>query len=110
MQSDFVRDLKNQDQPIYDAIAERPGKPLRLRVHPQILRGSGVDGLYRTWKDVRWTIQCDTPEEAFACRDAMRVFFDALERLGAATVMHALQAMQAIQDPADTSATKGGRV
>jgi hypothetical protein len=89
MQSEFVRDLKDQNRPIEEAHADRPGKPLKIRIQPMILTARQ----YRAWRDVRWTLECDTPAEAFAVRDTMRVFFTALASRGPAAVAAALAAV-----------------
>jgi hypothetical protein len=89
MQSEFARDLKDQDRPIAEAYADRPGKPLKIRIQPMILTARQ----YRAWKDVRWTLDCDTPAEAFAVRDAMRLFFEALTSCGPAPVSATLSGL-----------------
>jgi hypothetical protein len=88
MQSEFARDLADQDRPIEQALVERPGKPLKLRIQPMILHARQ----YRAWKDVRWTLECADAAEAAAVRDAMRVFFTALAERGPAAVSAALLA------------------
>lgn len=79
MLSDFSRDLADPDQPVKDAAAERPGAPIKIRVQPAILRRNGQ---YKGWADVRWTLDCDSPAEALAVRDAMQLFFETLSRVG----------------------------
>jgi hypothetical protein len=93
MLSDFARDLADADRPITEAAEERPGKPIRVRVQPMILRRGGQ---YNAWKDVRWTLDCETPEEAFAVREAMRLFFAALASAGPHAVITLLTPHQAM--------------
>jgi hypothetical protein len=90
MLSEFVRDLADPDQPVLDALAERPGKPLKIRVQPMLLRMTSGRGQYQSWKQVRWTLDCDTAEEAFAIRDALRSFFETMSRCGPRAVHAAL--------------------
>lgn len=89
MESEFARDLADQNQPIYEAASERPGKPLKLRLQPMILTARQ----YRAWRDVSWTLACESPEEIFAVRDAMKVFFAALAAHGPATVSSTLHTL-----------------
>src|SRR5262245_66571929 len=93
MQTDFSGDPRpvDLDAIIQEAAAEREGKPIRIRLQPMILRAApNRGGQYQAWKDVRWTIECDAPDEAFALRDAMRAFFAALGRGGPEAVIAAL--------------------
>jgi hypothetical protein len=96
MLSEFVRDQIDPDQAIQEATTERPGKPLRIRLQPQILRQSNGRTQYQTWKQVRWTLECDSPAEVFATRDAMRAFFEVLGTLGPAAVHRALDVIKAV--------------
>lgn len=87
MLTEFSRDLLDDRRQIDEVVAERPGKPIRLRLQPMILRSvAGKGGQYHAWKDVRWTLECDTPEEVFMLRDALRIFFETVGRLGPAAV------------------------
>lgn len=95
MKSAFARDLADQDRPILAAASERPGKPILVRLQPMILRGARGDetqGSYRAWKDVRWTLECETPEEVFAVRDALRAFFQVINAHGPEATTRALAA------------------
>lgn len=92
MEAEFSRDLVDANQPILDAMAERPGKPVKLRIQPMILYGRQ----YQAWRDVRWTLEFESPEEAFATRDAMRAFFAALVRQGPAAVTQRLERDQEV--------------
>ena len=61
---------------IRDALVERPGKPIRLRIQPTIWRTHGKDaGSYRHWRAVSWVLECDTIDEVNAFKEAMRAFF-----------------------------------
>jgi hypothetical protein len=119
MKSAFVRDLADPNRPIREAWAERPGKPIRIRVHPAILRmvtpGAGPRGRaatddesaspakrigqYRSWPAVHWMLECETPEEAYQLRDALRLFFDRITHVGVLGVMGALKGAAGEPDP-----------
>ena len=74
----------DQDALVYEAYAERPDKPLRLRVQPDIFRlNRGERGRYDAWKGVHWTVELETPGEAVALKDALRLFFAVAEEIGA---------------------------
>lgn len=88
MQTEFARDLADQNRPIEDAVTLRPGKAIKVRIQPMILTGNQ----YRAWKDVRWTLECEAPAEAFALRDAMVAFFQALAARGPEAVQQQLAA------------------
>jgi len=101
MQSEFARDLADQNRPIEEAARERPGKAIRLRIHPQIFRLiEGKGGQYRAWRDVHWTLDLDTPAEAFSLRDALRLFFKTVVALGPDAVMTALKGATRKEDAA----------
>ena len=87
MQTAFVGEQPDLDRTVREVAAERPGHPLRLRVQPMIL---GKNSQYRSWKDVSWTVEVDTPEEAYATREALRAFFDSLAKHGPAATRAAL--------------------
>jgi hypothetical protein len=98
MQSEFIRDLADKDGPIAAAAKERDGKPIRLRIQPMVLRAvKGRGAQYHAWKDVRWTVECDSPAEAYAVRDALLAFFPALSRAGAKTVIKLLKSAKAAE-------------
>lgn len=93
MLSEFSRDLSDPDKPVKEAAAKRPGKPIKLRIQPMILNTvDGKGGQYKSWKQVSWTLECDTPAEAFAVRDAMAVFFEVMGKRGPKAVTAALKA------------------
>jgi hypothetical protein len=81
MQTVFVQDKPKpepyrEDTPIREALAERPGKPVKIRIQPAIWRLVGdTRGQYRAWREVSWMIECENAEEALALRDVMRAFF-----------------------------------
>ena len=71
---------------------------MRLRIQPMVLRkGKGRGGQYHGWRQVAWTLECDSAAEAYAVRDAMQVFFETMSRCGPKAV-HA--ALAKAQDPA----------
>jgi hypothetical protein len=88
VQSDFSRDLSDPDQPVKDAAKDRPGQPIKVRIQPMLLHKRQ----YVSWKQVRWTLDCDNVAEALATRDAMEQFFQALARIGPDAVRAALSA------------------
>ena len=88
MHSEFARDLADADRPLHQALASRPGKPIKIRIQPSLLVGAQ----YRSWKDVRWTIECDTPAEGIAVREALRLFFRTLADEGPAAIESRLTA------------------
>jgi hypothetical protein len=98
MQSEFNREKRDRidlDRSVREAWKERPGKPIKLRIQPMVLRSvDGKGGQYHAWKDVRWMLTCDSPAEAYAMREALRAFFDTVGRVGAAEAQRALQAAQ----------------
>ena len=86
MQSAFAQDAADDRRPIEEAAAERPGKPILIRVHPTIFR----EGQYRSWKGVHWKLEVDSPTEAVALREALQVFFQTLTSAGPHAVIDAL--------------------
>lgn len=89
----YSADVLDLDAPAYEAAAERPDKPLRLRVQPTLLRqraGDASGGNHQAWPGVSWTVECRDAEEAIAVRDALRAFFGALGAYGPAAVQKAL--------------------
>lgn len=76
MDVSYTADPVDLDQPVIDVAAERPGKPIRIRVLPMLLRASSD---YVAWKGVAWTVGCDSTAEAILVRRALEAFF---ERLG----------------------------
>lgn len=109
MNTEFVRDrdLADPDQSIDEAAAERPRKPILVRVQPAIYRlndrGNG-SGNYRAWKDVHWTITLTDREEGRSLRAVLQVFFTALGSLGPEMVIDALEAAQIIAKQRATQA------
>jgi hypothetical protein len=81
------------DQPVHDAQAERPGKPIRIRLQPTIFRlreGGASAGQQQAWAGVSWIIECQSAAEAIELREALRRFFDAVGRIGPAAVGESL--------------------
>jgi hypothetical protein len=96
MQSEFNREKVDLNRSIREAAKERPGKPIKLRIQPMVLRSvDGKGGQYHAWKDVRWMLTFDSPAEAYAMREALRAFFDTVGRVGAAETERALLSAQA---------------
>jgi hypothetical protein len=91
MKTEFARDLADENLTVDQAATERPGKPIRVRIQPMVLRGTGQ---YTAWKDVRWTLDCDTRDETFAVREAMRLLFQMLTEAGPAQVVTVLTDIQ----------------
>ena len=84
MEITYSADAVDLDRPAYDAQAERPDRPIRLRVQPTLLRvrqGETV-GNHRSWTGVSWTLECATAEEAIEVRDALGNFFNTLSVYG----------------------------
>src|SRR5215831_15113429 len=87
-----------QNQPIEEAYRERPTRPIRLRIQPQIFRTrkDQPSGVYRFWRDVHWTLDFDTPKEVFAAREALRVFFKVLPKLGPEAMITVLKGVKLV--------------
>ena len=91
MLTSFIQDRVDDTTFVREAFAERPGKPLKIRVQPMVLRNSDTQrSQYRSWPDVSWTLQCESVEEAFELREAMRTFFAALAARGTKKVLREL--------------------
>jgi len=77
----YGRDLQDDRKQLRDAFAARKGKAIKLRIQPLIYQGDpeGGRGNYKPWRDVSWTIDCETVEEAMTFRDVLKAVF---ERLG----------------------------
>lgn len=95
MQSAYAQDAADDRRPVEQAAAERPGKPILIRVHPTIFRG----GQYHSWKGVHWKLEVDSPDEAVALRDALQAFFQAVSTAGPHAVTDALHAAQHQKEP-----------
>lgn len=102
---DYSRAPKEQDGVIYQAA--EGGRPIRIRLQPTVLIGGGSTRYrqHRQWTSVRWLIDVATPEEAFALRDALQLFFQTVRRDGAAVVCARLTGGEAHapvrEDPGD---------
>lgn len=84
MEVSYSADVADLDRAAYEAQAERPDLPIRLRVQPTLLRSKPgqIGGNHKSWPGVSWTLECKDAEEAIAIRDALRTFFLALSRVG----------------------------
>jgi hypothetical protein len=88
MLSEFARDLDDPDLSLKEAVKDRPGKPLRLRVQPAILQKNGT---YKGWKSVSWSLEVDDIAEARAIQQAMELFFRAMSESGPKEVQRVLK-------------------
>jgi hypothetical protein len=90
----YSADAQDLDRVVWEAQAERPDRPIRVRLQPTLLRVKAGQtlGNHRSWPGVSWMLECQTAEEAIAVRLAMEVFFGALARLGAEAVAATLTA------------------
>lgn len=89
LQVQYTADQPDLDQPVHDAIAARPGQPVRVRVAPTLLQANGN---HLAWKGVAWTVTAQTAEDAIAVRHALEAFFAALSTVGSERVIGALTA------------------
>ena len=99
MEISYSADTPDVDKPAFDAQAERPSRPIRMRVQPTLLRvnpGESV-GNHRSWSGVSWTLECRTAEEAIGVRDALQAFFAAISVHGAEAVRKALTPAPTVQ-------------
>lgn len=93
MQTSFSADAGDPDQALREAFDERPGRGLRIRLQPSILRASqGRAGQHIPWKHVRWSVDCESVEEASALREALRLFFVLVAERGPEAMLAALLA------------------
>ena len=88
----YSADVDHIDEAPFEAQAERPEEPIRIRVQPGIFRkAAGAAGQYKSWLDVSWIMECQNAEEAIALREAMRAFFEAVGDRGPIAVKALLQ-------------------
>lgn len=99
MEISYSADVPDLDRPAVEAKAERPDRPIRLRVQPTLLRvkAGATLGNHRSWPGVSWTLECQTAEEAIAVRRALQAFFAALAQHGPAVVERALTPPPSVQ-------------
>ena len=83
MQVQYSAETLDLDKAVEEAQAERPDKPIRVRLQPALLRS---DGAYVAWRGVAWSVACETPAEAIALRQALVAFFAAIGTHGIAAV------------------------
>jgi hypothetical protein len=87
----YSADVDHIDDQAYEAEAERPGEPIRIRIQPSIFRkAAGAQGQHRAWLDVSWMLECKDAKEAIALREAMRIFFEQVGEKGAEAVRQQL--------------------
>lgn len=86
MQTSYSADTEHIDEPIEAAARERTTdtQTIRIRIQPSILR-RGL-GQHRMWAGVSWTVNCTSVAEAVELRLALKAFFEAMTRDGAAQV------------------------
>lgn len=92
MEVSYSQAVINLDQPALDAQAERPDRPLRLRIQPTLLRQKAGQTIanHQSWPGVSWTLECQTADEAIQVRKALTTFLAALNQHGAVAVDKAL--------------------
>ena len=89
----YSGDAGDLDRSAYAAAAERPGRPVRIRIQPSLFRArdaSTPGNNYVGWRGVSWTLECPTAEDAIQVRKAMQAFFAAVRLHGARAVEKAL--------------------
>ena len=95
----YSADVEHLDASVVEAAAERPGKPIRVRIQPTLFRlregETTGSGHYRAWADVSWILECADVEETVQVRDALRTFFDCLAKDGPEFVRLRLTAPEA---------------
>ena len=96
MHVNYSADVSTIDQPPHEAKAERPDKPIRIRIPLLLFRlregGTPGTGAYRTWNDVSWILECETVDEALRVRDTLQLFFATVGRDGIEAVQQRLAA------------------
>jgi hypothetical protein len=87
MEMTYSADVDHLDDAAHEAGAERvkPDEPIRVRIQPSLFRRKVAQ--HRMWAGVSWTVDCATVEETIQLREALRVFFAAVVRLGPARVI-----------------------
>lgn len=75
----------------YEAAETRPGKPIRLRMQPQLYfhlaNKQYRTGAFLSWRSVYWNVLCPTVADALKVRDALGSLFKALAVLDADEVI-----------------------
>lgn len=79
---------------LHQAAASQPGKPIRLRVQPQIyfaLKDTTYRrGAFYAWRHVYWNLTCATVEDAIRFKTVLDRLFVGLERYDISAVEQAL--------------------
>ena len=90
----YSRDAAPIDAPIVEVFTTSKGKPLRIRLQPQIYSSDyGRSGGYVAWAGVYWSVDVADPEEAAGLREALTVFFAQIGTAGVGKVRAALTAI-----------------
>ena len=87
IQTNYSADIGDLDRSLTEAQAERPEKPLRIRIQPQVFRTRpNGGGHYRAWAEVSWIVECPTVDDARELRETLRTVFHAINVHGVAHV------------------------
>lgn len=90
---------EEQDQQVHEAFEGR--KQVRLRLQPDLYYADhgGSRGAYVAWRGVHWKVDCSTPGEALALKEALRTFFTVCGRSGPDRVRHLLESTPLPENP-----------
>lgn len=95
MQVNYSADVSALDAPVVEAARERPNKAIRIRVPLLLFRvkpdGTASSGVYRSWNNVSWIVECDSVGEAVRTRETLQLFFQAIQAFGTEGVHDALR-------------------
>ena len=96
VQASYSADTTELDQPARDGEQERLGKAIRVRIPLLLFRlregDSAGSGVYRSWNNVSWIVECADAAEATSLRDALQAFFAAVNHEGLEAVVDRLTA------------------
>jgi hypothetical protein len=86
---DVQYSFPDEDAQVYRIAEQRPDAPIRIRIQPDLYVQRDGRALYMAWRQVFWRVECATPGEAIALKDALHAFFSCCLRSGADNVrMH----------------------
>lgn len=102
---------QDADQSVHQAAHGQPGKPIKLRIQPQIytvLRNRHRAGMYLGWKGVYWNLSCPSVEDALEVRNVLASLFTLLESVSGKTVQAYLDkwVQELAESPARTTNVK----